>query len=105
MDGGADLLIVEGIFSFYDARIFDALDLKIFVDCDRDERFARRMARYRSFGQSTEEQAKRYVQAVQPRQREYIEPAKWKADLIWNGLSPSTAGVDMLVNWINARAI
>ena len=33
-----DILIVEGFFSFYDTRIFNLLDFKIFVDCDADER-------------------------------------------------------------------
>ena len=101
--GGIDILIVEGIFSFYDTRIYDMLDLKIFVDCDADERFSGRLLRHLSFGQNMEEQARRYVQAVQPRQKEYVEPAKWKADMIWNGVSQSAIGMEMIVNWIRAK--
>lgn len=98
-----DVLIAEGIFSFYDTRIFDMLSLKIYVDCDSDERFSRRILRHLSFGHNIEEQARRYVQAVQPRQKEYVEPAKWKADIIWNGASQSTAGMEMVLNWIRAQ--
>ena len=61
------------------------LDLKVFVDCDPDERFARRVLRNLSFGQHLGEITSRYVQAVQPRQKEYVEPTKWKADIILNG--------------------
>ncbi|MDE7028618.1 MAG: hypothetical protein K2P63_01410 [Lachnospiraceae bacterium] len=37
-----DILIVEGLFAFWEERIFSLLDLKVYVDCDADERFARR---------------------------------------------------------------
>lgn len=95
-----DVLIIEGIFSFYDKRIFERLDLKIFVDCDADERAVRRILRHLAFGQNAEAETRRYVQAVQPRQREYVEPAKWNADIIWNGALCSALGMKMLVNWI-----
>jgi len=45
----------------------------------------------------------RYVQAVQPRQREYVAPTKWKADIIVNGFRPmegETAGTDILLCWV-----
>ncbi len=97
-----DIVMVEGIFAFWDKRIFDVLDLKIFIDCDSDERLVRRILRNLSFGQKLEEITGRYVQAVQPRQKEYVEPAKWKADIILNGFSQSSTGVEIIVNWIKA---
>ena len=45
----------------------------------------------------------RYVQAVQPRQREYVVPSKWKADIIVNGfrtVDGGPAGVDIILSWI-----
>lgn len=98
-----DILIVEGFFSFYDTRIFNLLDFKIFVDCDADERAGRRILRHLSFGQNVEEETRRYVQAVQPRQKEYVEPAKWSADIIWNGISRSALGMKMIENGIRAE--
>lgn len=95
-----DILIIEGIFAFWDKRIFDILDLKIFVDCDSDERLVRRISRHLSFGQNLEEITSRYVQAVQLRQKEYVEPTKWKADIILNGFLQPSIGTEIIVNWI-----
>ena len=39
------LIIFEGIMVFYDKRIRDLLDLKIYVDTPKDIRFIRRLAR------------------------------------------------------------
>ncbi|MCI8315682.1 MAG: AAA family ATPase [Lachnospiraceae bacterium] len=95
-----DVLIIEGLFSLWDEKIFMLLDLKVFVDCDPDERFARRVLRNLSFGQHLGEITSRYVQAVQPRQKEYVEPTKWKADIILNGFLQTPKGVEIIVNWI-----
>lgn len=98
--GEFDVLIIEGLFSLWDEKIVALLNLKVFVDCDSDERFARRVLRNLSFGQNLEEITSRYVQAVQPRQKEYVEPTKWKADIILNGFLQTSKGVEMIVNWI-----
>ena len=95
-----DVLIIEGLFSLWDEKIFMLLDLKVFVDCDPDERFARRVLRNLSFGQHLGEITSRYVQAVQTRQKEYVEPTKWKADIILNGFLQTPKGVEIIVNWI-----
>lgn len=100
-----DILIVEGLFAFFDTQIYDVINLKIFVDCDADERFARRILRHVSVGEELEEVTRRYIQAVQPRQREYVEPAKWKADIILNGVSQSAIGMEMIVNWIRTKLV
>lgn len=39
---GADVILFEGILAFYDKRLIDLMDLKIFVDADSDTRLARR---------------------------------------------------------------
>ena len=39
---GADVILFEGILAFYDKRLLDLMDLKIFVDADSDIRLARR---------------------------------------------------------------
>lgn len=39
---GADVILFEGILAFYDQRLLDLMDLKIFVDADSDIRLARR---------------------------------------------------------------
>lgn len=56
-----DILIIEGIFALWDSRILERLNLKIFVDCDADERLVRRISRNLSFGQDFKEITSRYV--------------------------------------------
>ena len=98
-----NIVIIEGLFALWDKKIFDLLDLKVFVDCDSDERLIRRISRNLTFGQDLEEITRRYVQAVQPRQREYVEPTKWKADIIVNGFLQSVVGIKMIASWIKAN--
>lgn len=98
-----DVILVEGLFALWDEKLAPMLDLKVYVDCDSDERLARRVRRNLSYGQELDEIMERYVQAVQPRQREYVAPTKWKADIIVNGFRPmegETAGADILLCWI-----
>lgn len=59
-----DIILLEGVFILWDEKILPLLDLKIFVDCDSDERFIRRIKRHISFGQDFEEITQRYIQAV-----------------------------------------
>lgn len=98
-----DVILVEGMFALWDEKLASLLDLKVYVDCDPNERFARRVARNLSYGQELDEIMERYVQAVQPRQQEYVAPGKWKADIIVNGFRTDcgeTAGTDILLHWI-----
>lgn len=73
------------------------------LNCDPDERFARRVSRNLSFGQNLEEITGRYVQAVQPQQRVYVEPAKWKADIILNGFMLASTRVEIVAEWVRGQ--
>lgn len=42
---GANVIIFEGILSFYNTDVLNMLDMKIFVDTDADIRLARRLRR------------------------------------------------------------
>lgn len=95
-----DVILIEGIFTLWDKKILPLLDLKIFVDCDSDERLVRRIKRHNSIGQSFDAITQRYIQAVQPRQKEYVEPTKWKADIILNGFQMSSLGIEIILTWI-----
>lgn len=102
-----DIILIEGMFILWDEAMAPVLDLKVFVDCDPDERLRRRVIRNLAFGQDLEEIMERYVQAVVPRQREYVEPSKWKADIIVNGfrtVDDGPAGVDIILSWIEKNA-
>ncbi|MEC8052019.1 MAG: uridine kinase [Myxococcota bacterium] len=79
----ADVIIVEGILTFVDARLRDLMEVKIFVDTDADIRVMRRIRRDmehrgREFGQIREQ----YYKTVRPMHLQFVEPSKRWADLI-----------------------
>lgn len=37
---------------------------------------------------------------VQPRHMEYVEPTKWRADLILNGFQMSGAELELVAGWV-----
>ena len=77
------LIIFEGIMIFFDKRIRDLLDLKLFVDTPDDIRFIRRMERDTTErGRTVESVIKQYLEVVRPGHYEFIEPTKRYADLI-----------------------
>lgn len=82
----APIVIIEGLFALYLPEIREKLDLKIFVDLDSDERLVRRIKRFMSFGQTMEEITDRYIDTVRFRHNELIEPTRWHADIVVNGI-------------------
>ena len=100
-----EVLLLEGILIWQEERVRSLLDLKVYVDCDADERLVRRIRRHQGFGQSFEEITGRYVQAVQPRQRQFVEPEKWDADVILNGFKAENQGVSILADWIRRQLL
>ncbi len=80
------IVIIEGLFALYLDRIREKLDLKIFVDLDSDERLVRRIKRFAARGQTFEEVTDRYIDTVRFRHNELIEPTRWHADMVVNGI-------------------
>ena len=99
----AEIIIVEGILALWDEEIRLSLDLKLFVDCDADERIIRRIKRNLNWGQDYGEITDRYLNAVRPRHDQYVEPCKWRADLILNGSFPSETALEMVAAYLLAR--
>jgi len=77
------LIIFDGIMIFFDKRIRDLLDLKLYVDTPDDIRFIRRLKRDTTErGRTVESVVKQYLEVVRPGHYEFIEPTKRYADLI-----------------------
>ena len=77
------LIIFEGIMIFFDKRIRDLMDLKLYVDTPDDIRFIRRLERDTTErGRTVESVIKQYIEVVRPGHYEFIEPTKRYADLI-----------------------
>lgn len=77
------LIIFEGIMIFFDKRIRDLIDLKLYVDTPDDIRFIRRLERDTTErGRTVESVIQQYIEVVRPGHYEFIEPTKRYADLI-----------------------
>ncbi len=77
------LVIFEGIMVFFDKRIRDLIDLKLYVDTPDDIRFIRRLKRDTSErGRTMNSVIKQYSEVVRPGHYEFIEPTKRYADLV-----------------------
>lgn len=79
----AKLIIIDGLMIFYDKRIRDLLDLKLYVDTPPDIRFIRRLQRdIAERGRTVESVIEQYTEVVRPGHFSFIEPTKEYADLI-----------------------
>lgn len=77
------LIILDGLMIFYDKRIRDILDLKLYVDTPADIRFIRRLVRdIKERGRTVESVIEQYTKVVRPGHFNFIEPCKEYADLI-----------------------
>jgi uridine kinase len=79
----ADVIIIEGILIFYDVRIRNIFEMKIFVDCDADTRLARRVERDISHrGRTIETVLTQYTEFVKPCFEDFCLPTKKYVDII-----------------------
>ena len=79
----APLLILEGLYSFYDKNVSKVADLKIYVDAGDDIRLIRRIRRdVRERGRDIESILSQYESTVRVMHQEYVEKQKNNADLI-----------------------
>jgi len=76
------VIIVEGILLFYDERIRNLFDIKIYVDTDADVRILRRLKRdVEKRGRTLDSVIKQYLETVRPMHIQFVEPTKRFADI------------------------
>jgi uridine kinase len=98
-----EIIIVEGLLVFYEERIRDLLDIKIFVDTDADIRILRRINRdMRDRGRSLESIMNQYMSTVRPAHEQFIEPTKKYADIIVTEGGNNLVAVDLMVTKIKS---
>lgn len=79
----ADVIVVDGILLFWDARVRNLCDLKVFVDVEADIRLIRRIRRdMRVRGRQIKDILDQYMHTVRPMHEEFVEPSKHFADVI-----------------------
>ncbi|MCL1796284.1 MAG: uridine kinase [Clostridia bacterium] len=97
-----DVLILEGIHVFFDARVRGALDFKIFVRVDPDICLLRRMQRdILERGRNVEGVANQYLNTVKPMFDRWIRNYIDYADIIVSGGGKNQRVVDILAFYIN----
>ncbi|XP_018336084.1 uridine-cytidine kinase-like 1 isoform X2 [Agrilus planipennis] len=101
---GANVIIFEGILTFYNPKVLDILDMKIFVDTDADIRLARRLRRDISMrGRDLEGVIKQYTNMVQPSFNHYIAPLMIHADIIVPRGGENEVALELIVQHVQTQ--
>ncbi|WP_052326764.1 uridine kinase [Deinococcus peraridilitoris] len=99
----APVVVLEGFFALYDARLRDRMHLKVFVDADADVRFIRRFLRDTSErGRTPDSVIQQYLDYVRPMHLQFVEPTKRYADVIIPHGGMNEPALDMLTARIRA---
>ncbi len=98
------IVIVEGILIFNDARLREAMDVKIFVETADDLRFIRRLQRdITERGRSVDSVINQYLETVRPMHQQFVEPSKRYADVIIPEGGYNEVGIDLITGKIRAQ--
>ena len=95
------VIIVEGILTLLNKKLREMMDLKIFVDCDSDERLIRNIQRDTiDRGRTVSMVVDRYLEVLKPMHEQFIEPTKRYADIIIPQGGENVKGISMLCKYI-----
>lgn len=95
------VIIVEGIMTLLNRRLREMMDLKIYVDCDSDERLIRNIQRDTiDRGRTVTMVMERYQKVLKPMHEQFIAPTKRYADLIIPEGGHNEKGVAILCDYI-----
>lgn len=100
----APIIILDGLFTLAIDEICHRCDLRLFVDTPSDIRFIRRLERdMLERGRSLVSVKEQYLKTVRPMHELFVEPSKYKADLIvLNGVENRVA-MDVIVSKIASK--
>lgn len=101
---GANVIIFEGILSFYNPSVLNMLDMKVFVDTDADIRLARRLKRdINERGRDLDGVLKQYMGMVQPSFNHYIAPLMSHADIIVPRGGENEVAIQLIVQHVHTQ--
>ena len=82
-------------------KLRDVMDLKVFVDCDSDERLIRNVERdIIERGRDVATVVDRYRKVLKPMHEQFIEPTKRYADIIIPQGGDNAKGIGILCSYI-----
>jgi uridine kinase len=94
----ADVVLFEGILTFYYPKVRDLFDMKLFVDTDADTRLARRVFRdIQERGRNLDHVLYQYTSLVKPAFEEFCIPTKKFADVIIPRGAENTVAINLIV--------
>jgi len=97
----APILVVEGIFVFYDPKMLDLIDLKIFIDAEEHVKLSRRITRDKEErGYDLADVLYRYEKHVAPAYEKFIKPYKAEADIIISNNKHFDKGLSVLIPFL-----
>jgi uridine kinase len=98
-----EVVIVEGLMVLVVEEVRERCHLKLFVDAPADERVVRRLRRNMAErGLSFDEIAGYYLESVRFRHAEFVEPSRWQADLVVNGVLLTETAVRVVADHVLA---
>jgi uridine kinase len=100
----ADVVVIDGILLFVDARVRSVCDVKVYVDADADVRLIRRLRRdMAQRGRPFDEILEQYLSTVRPMHLQFVEPSKRYADVIVPRGGHNAVAIEMIVAKIQRR--
>ena len=97
------VIIVEGIMTLINKKLRDIMDIRIFVDCDSDERLIRNIQRDTvERGRDVQTVLDRYLKVLKPMHEQFIEPTKRFAHIIIPEGGDNVKGIDMECKYIES---
>ncbi len=95
------VIIIEGIMTLLNKKLRDMMDLRVFVDCDSDERLIRNIQRDTiDRGRTVTMVIDRYMDVLKPMHEQFIEPTKRYADIILPEGGANEKGISILCKYI-----
>jgi len=84
--GTRGVLLLEGLMVLHDEELRSRMDIRVYVDCDEDTRFMRRLARdthpLKGRGRTVADVYGAWARNVKPNHHKYVEPTKRYAHMI-----------------------
>ena len=98
------IVILEGIYSFFDKEIYDLLDFTVYVEADSDIRLIRRIRRdVIERGRDVDSVISQYEENVKDMHTKYVSRQKNSADFVIE--NNGNMGLDFIVNTIVNKII
>lgn len=100
----SEIILLDGLFTLAIEEVAQYCDLKLYVETPADIRFIRRLERdMLERGRSLESIKQQYLTTVRPMHELFVEPSKYKADLIVLHGVENKAAMDVIISKIVSK--